>query len=260
MKIFFFLCFFFSGCAHFLAELRGDDQDELEDTVIPIKYDHAQASPIIEKNLVSRVRVTKEDFIDQSQDEGSLWASNGQTNYFFTKNKIRSPGDLISIMIDEELQNNILIEVKKNLSAKDLLLLLGDTSVSESSKKNTKKDLAANEEGAKEKNPQEGSQFNSPSNNKTDKMNLAMKVSNLDLSDFFKIKSGDSMLGEVLSRYPNGNYKIKGIKKINYKQNISLTLSITGVIKATDINEDTDKVNPGTIYEYEIQVLRSEKT
>jgi flagellar basal body L-ring protein FlgH len=254
-----FLCVFFSGCASFLSDLREDEED-LESGIFPSKPVAQEPPPrLMQKNFSDPVRATKEDFVDQSQEEGSLWASSGQTNYFFTKNKIRSPGDLISIVMDEELQSNMLIEVKKNLTRKDALLLLSDAT--DPPKKNNTSPQEASKEKTAQPTPEASeSKISSPIGNKTDSIDLAIRLSKLDLSDFFKLKSGDSMLGEVLIRYSNGNYKIKGTKKIHYKQNVSLTVSVVGLIKSTDINEDTDKVNPGSIYEYEIQVSSGEKT
>ena len=64
-------------------------------------------------------RATRDDFVDQSQEEGSLWASGGQTNYYFTKNKIRSPGDILTMNIESELYRDIGNEVKRMLSPRE---------------------------------------------------------------------------------------------------------------------------------------------
>jgi hypothetical protein len=48
-----------------------------------------QVVPLIQRKYRDGARVTKEDFIDRNSNEGSLWASDGQTNYYFTKNKVR---------------------------------------------------------------------------------------------------------------------------------------------------------------------------
>ena len=57
-----------------------------------------------------------------------------------------------------------------------------------------------------------------------------------------------------MGRYPNGNYKIKGEKRVTYKQDRSRLVSVMGTVKSTDINEDTDKVTPGSLYEYQIEI------
>ena len=79
----------------------------------------SEVFPFDENHLEPRLtrRVTKEDFIDQSQEEGSLWASSGQTNYYFTKNKIRSPGEMISLNVETDLFLDIKNEIKRSLSS-----------------------------------------------------------------------------------------------------------------------------------------------
>ncbi|CAM6054226.1 unnamed protein product [Sphagnum tenellum] len=64
-----------------------------------------------------RRRTTREDFVDKSQEEGSLWASGGQTNYYFTKNKVRSPGDIVTVKLENDLYKNIISEIKKTLTS-----------------------------------------------------------------------------------------------------------------------------------------------
>ena len=59
---------------------------------------------------------TRADFIDDSQNEGSLWASDGQTNYYFTKNKIRTVGDILTINVEADLVKDVATEVTRTLN------------------------------------------------------------------------------------------------------------------------------------------------
>ena len=70
----------------------------------------------VRKYVGRKKRVTAEDFRDNSPTEGSLWASTGQTNYYFTQNRIRSVGDIITITLEDPFIRDIKTEVKRTLS------------------------------------------------------------------------------------------------------------------------------------------------
>ena len=60
-------------------------------------------------------RMTREDFIDKADEEGSLWHDVGQTNFYFIKNKVYHLGDVLTININEELRKEIISELKSCL-------------------------------------------------------------------------------------------------------------------------------------------------
>ena len=62
-------------------------------------------------------------------------------------------------------------------------------------------------------------------------------------------------IAEIVERYPNGNYKVRGSKKVKYRGGSRL-ITMVGVVKGTDIAED-DTVNSGKLYEYRPEVLRN---
>ena len=59
----------------------------------------------VKRQYRSGGRANRSDFIDDSSNEGSLWGSSGQTNYYFTKNKIRNLGDLLTLTIEQEMRS-----------------------------------------------------------------------------------------------------------------------------------------------------------
>ena len=233
-------------------------------------------TPLVTRRVAPRV--TKDDFIDQSQEEGSLWASSGQTNYYFTKNKIRSPGDLISLTIDEELHRTIASEIKRTLNSKEKFMVMKEArqefraealsgksggsvlAKNDASVAQTPADRlpSSNSEAIKKEAPiKEVTQDIGNPNAASDELNRKankITLADVDIAHKFGIKTGDTMMGEVLGRYPNGNYKIKGIKRVTYKQDRPRLVSVVGIVKSTDINEDTDKVTPGSLYESQIEI------
>lgn len=227
-------------------------------------------------------RATKDDFVDQSQEEGSLWASGGQTNYFFTKNKIRSPGDLVTLTIEDDLRKDIGLELKRSLSPKEkaneialiqeqiirkLIAAKGEgekaaagASANPSSPTPTPQAEApaATPSGVPSGTPQ-ASMEKSPWETMNDPVDLEMALDRVNMSDVnifsaIELKKGDTMMGEVLERYPNGNYKVGAMKRLQFKRGAPRMVRVVGVAKGSDISEENDSIASSKLYEYRTEV------
>jgi flagellar basal body L-ring protein FlgH len=255
------------GCSKFFADLRSS----LTDSEVEEAPTEQVVSPF--KN---GKRATKEDFIDQSQEEGSLWASSGQTNYYFTKNKVRSPGDIVTVKIENDLYRGISAQIKQSLSpdekmveltdAKELLreklLNMMDTTATGKDRLTTS---AATPEKPGDSPPIEAGNSASVGATGTkapgaltvaeaEKQMMQLSMSELDISPSLEIKNGDMMMGEIVGRYPNGNYKIRATKKVLYKKGQAKEVAVYAIVKAADLGEDTDVVNSGKLYDYQVEV------
>jgi flagellar basal body L-ring protein FlgH len=62
-------------------------------------------------------------------------------------------------------------------------------------------------------------------------------------------------MAEIVERYPNGNYKIRGTKRVLYKNGSPRLATVVAVAKGTDIGED-DVINSGKLYEYRLEAFR----
>ncbi|MGK5090169.1 flagellar basal body L-ring protein FlgH [Bdellovibrionota bacterium FG-2] len=236
------------------------------------------ATPVLEpatKRLYkSPGRATRSDFIDESDNEGSLWASSGQTNYYFLKNKVRSVGDIVTVKVEPELVRDVNSEVKKTLTPLEKQLelaraqdrirakILGledpnaekDKDGSGKDGKEKSKDVIATAAAAPARAPAEA---NSVMGDKK-KVELEMPratVSDIDLSKSLEIKADDTMMGEITERFPNGNYKVRAIRKVAYKGGGTRLVSLVGIVKGSDINEE-DVVTSGKLYEYRLEAVR----
>jgi flagellar basal body L-ring protein FlgH len=201
-------------------------------------------------------RVTRDDFIDQSQEEGSLWASTGQTNYYFTKNKIRSPGDLVSLNIENELFREIGHEIKKSLTPreKDKEIELYQEGIrNRVSKESDQKPKETSAPPAATATAQTGTAAPAVAEDNS-KNPMKSNISDIDIGTSLEFKTGDSMMGEIIERYPNGNYKIRTRKRIPYKNGIPRMITVVGIIRPSDINDDTDIINSGKLYDYRVDV------
>jgi flagellar basal body L-ring protein FlgH len=62
-------------------------------------------------------------------------------------------------------------------------------------------------------------------------------------------------MAEIIERYPNGNYKIRGTKRVLYKNGTPRLVNLVGVVRGSDIAED-DTVPSGKLYEYRLEAVR----
>lgn len=207
----------------------------------------------------NKSRVTREDFIDHSEEEGSLWASNGQTNYYFTKNKVRTPGDLITLNIENELIKEMSAEIRKTLNyrekERELVAFQENKNQKLLSDEHKKETLNSSQNISSSPAPTPSPSNSAETISEESKNQFAKSsISDIDISKSLEVKVGDTMMGEILQRFPNGNYKIRTMKKIPYKNGLSRVVSVVGIVKATDVNEDTDSISSGKLYDYRLNI------
>jgi hypothetical protein len=214
-------------------------------------------------------RATKADFVDESESEGSLWATGGQTNYYFTKNKIRSAGDIISIAFEADLIKDLGLEFRRTLTSREKEIelalaqeriratMLGSTDTVNSSSAAPQRAPAA----TPAQPPAPGAPAADGTAQTGDKKSAddidvpTATLNDVDVSKSIDVKPGDIMMGEIVERYPNGNYKVRATKKIPYKNGAPRLVNLTGVVRGTDIN-DEDIIQSGKLYEYRVEAIR----
>jgi flagellar basal body L-ring protein FlgH len=212
-------------------------------------------------------RATRADFQDQAQNEGSLWASDGQTNYYFTKNKIRGVGDIVTITMEPEMLKDVKNEFRRSLTFREKELEVnlaqerirrkayGLEPLDEDPSEGKKKDQVSTSAAA----PQREALTPEQAAKEADRIaNLEIPnatVSDINVGPSVEIKPGDTMMAEIVERYPNGNYKIRATKRVSYKNGPPRLLNLVGIARGTDITED-DLINSGKLYEYRLEAIR----
>ncbi len=230
--------------------------------------------PRVQRLYTTASRATRNDFIDQSQDEGSLWASVGQTNYFFTKNRVRGPGDLVTVILDDDLYREILAETKESLTypEREVELNLAQETLTAkfiAERLGQKRDEVITSSAATEgpsaasASPKAPSPGGAESAQKQPKSELTQELaklaprarsSDVDLAKSLDLKVGDPLIGEIIERFPNGNYRIRAVKKIAYKNGAQRSVSVVGIVKNSDISDENDGVHSGRLYEHRVEV------
>lgn len=231
----------------------GDEYGEMEPGSVPMYSNQSNMEPPTRRFYKNGSRATRSDFVDDSSSDGSLWASDGQTNYYFTKNKVRGVGDILSITIEKEFHRDTMTELARTLNQRerDSELELaqerikngaaGADRVGSSASSPDRAPAAANgEEKSKSKDGEE----------KTRTATWA----DVDVSKSTQLKEGDSIMSEIVERFPNGNYKIRGTKRIPYRNGFR-NLAVTAIVKGSDLG-DEDTVPSGKLYEYRLEVTR----
>lgn len=192
-------------------------------------------------------RATRDDFVDEGMTDGSLWASTGQTNYFFTKNRIRSPGDIITIKVDDNLIKNAAAELKRALTKPEVEAEL------DAARKKKSDELAKT--GGRSTASAGGGAAASGDKSKEDPNKKPPEVevtfADIDPQPSMTMAAGDLMMGEIVERYPNGNYKIRGSKRVQYRGTMRV-LNMVGIARIQDVSEE-DTVEAGKLYEYRLK-------
>ena len=76
----------------------------------------------------------------------------------------------------------------------------------------------------------------------------------IDLTQLMGVKKDDVMMAEIVERYSNGNYKIRGAKRIPYPGG-DRVLSLVAIAKGDEV-EKQESIKSGNLYEYRLQVNR----
>lgn len=207
--------------------------------------------PPIKRNY-DQGRVTRENFVDQSQDAGSLWASNGQTNYFFIKNRVKGVGDIITIQMEEPLVKDVAMEIARTLDEEEMQAELGaaqerirvKTVDAAKAKGGTSARKPASTEGGENKAQEEEEEIEIPE----------ATLADVDVTQSMGIKAGEVMMAEIIGRYPNGNYKIRGTKRVPYRGGTRF-VNVVAVAKSADL-DDAETLSSGKLYEYRLNAHR----
>lgn len=203
-------------------------------------------------------RVTRGDFVDSSDQNGSLWASNGQTNYLFTKNRVREMGDIISVTVSKQLVHDVGLEIKSQLTEQER-----ETELAAAQKRKLDEQMKGSETGGKI-NKGEIKQKSAPSveegsddGDEPVENTIEPPVvtdEDIEVTTSVDVKEGDPVMMEIVDRYENGNYKLRGTKRITYRGSVRM-LTLIGVAKSADI-EDADTLDSTKLYEYRLKVYQ----
>lgn len=168
------------------------------------------------------VRTTINDFIaDANRNENSLWSEDGQNNYLFARNKLKQPGDLVTVVIEDGLRKDMVDSVKRLLPPeyRDQDIRVPGL---------TKEDAAT---------PAPAAGASGDTSNTT--------------GDY---AATDILTGEILERYPNGNVRVRGIKRVPFKSQVR-NIEVVAICKGADISE-TDVVKSSRFFDQHVELYK----
>jgi flagellar basal body L-ring protein FlgH len=192
-------------------------------------------------------RATRGDFYDKSAGDGSLWSNENDANYFFTKGKVRTGGDIISIKMEEPILRQLAEEIKKSLSPAEQEVEMALYTKNSALAKNDQ-DLSAY------RNIASDDLKSSEAEAVKIRMEKSVRWSQVDLSKAIGVAPNEELRAEIIDRYPNGNYKIRAVKRVLYRGS-SKMMSLVAVAPAADFDEK-DLITSGKLYEYKIRVAK----
>ncbi len=208
-------------------------------------------TPNVAPPIARNYRAKRDDFIDSSQSSGSLWASDGQTNYYFTKNRIRDVGDVITMEMQPDFIRDVSSEMKKTLTPneREVELYVAQERLKADAGKNQKSGGAARAPASGAKPGAAGAKDAAPESDVRE-----ATYADIDVTPETGLKEKEPMMLEIVERYPNGHVKVRGTKRLPYRGTLR-TVAMVGVAKASDI-DDKDLISSGKLYEYRLNVFR----
>ena len=221
---------------------------------------HPVLEPSVRRQYKNGMRATRSDFVDEAQNEGSLWGSDGQTNYYFSKNKIRGVGDIVSITVETDLLRDIGLEARRTLTQREREYELNVAQERLKQKAlglggDEKKDAVSASQAAPARTPAAGTAQGAPEVAKAEVDVPLATYADVDVGKSLEVKASDVMMGEIIERYPNGNYKVRATKRIPYKGGAPRNVTLVGVVKGGDISEE-DVIPSGKLYEYRVEASK----
>jgi hypothetical protein len=234
---------FLPGCG-FISSLRHEvDQDDSPHQNIadfdyrdpanrfvpppPANAQDSQAAAIagtpldLSGNRAKQMRVTAKDFMaENTKNENSLWLEDGQSNYFFARNKLKMPGDLVTVIIEDTLRKDMVDSVKK--------LLPPEYRDQEIRVPGLTKDTAATTPTPA---PSPGADAAPP-----------------------ELSANDMLTAEVLERFPNGNVRLRGIKRVPFKRQVR-NIEVLAIVKGNEITEQ-DTVKSSKFFDQRVELYR----
>jgi hypothetical protein len=216
--------------------------------------------PVLQKKYKNGNRATRSDFVDDGKGDGSLWNSDGQTNYFLTKNNIHSDGDLVSVITDEEILKDIAAELKRTMTPDERE---AEMEIAQERNRRRANGLPEDPNAAPGKDDKvasaQSAAARSPASGTEGEFKKEIDVppvawNDVDIRKSMEMKAGDPVMMEVLERYPNGNYKLRGLKRIRLHGQQKM-VSVVAIAKHADISPE-ETIPAGKLYEYRIEAVR----
>ena len=196
--------------------------------------------------------ITRSDFdAVANRNDNSLWKEDGQQNYFFSTNKAKMPGDLVTIEASKELRNDIIAEFRRcmledELEAGVVIAGLGTVSTPKVETKPAEATSAvAKTEGESAPAGDAAAGAVAASSATPDRAPASSSAED---------NAPLNIVAEVVNRYPNGNVLIRGIKRFAHNGR-NYSVEVTGITRANDISEE-DRVSASKFFEYKTEMFR----
>jgi flagellar basal body L-ring protein FlgH len=182
-------------------------------------------------------RYTRQDFVDNSPKENSLWDDQGQNNYLFSHNRERQPGDLVTVDVEKELKREIQYQLWMTLPPAQ-----------------RKKRAPASAGGAEEKDGEKTAQAEKPADKASDEKNrdAAEEAAKTNLAPGGK--DDDIVRMEVAETLGNGLVRVVGQKRVIYR-GVARVVEITALANNKDV-DDTGRVKSSAFLDMKTQVIQ----
>lgn len=189
-------------------------------------------------------RITKQDFTDlASKNENSLWTDDGQNNYLFARNKLKAQGDLVTIKIDDGLRADMILEVKKLLPPE---YRDRDIIVPGVTRQKDIDEMQAAYKATNDANAVAGAAGAADA--------YKGAISGVSKVTALNNANTETMTAEIVERYPNGNVRLRGMKRVPFKKKVR-NMEVVAIAKGSDIDE-SDTISSSKFLEQKVELYR----
>jgi hypothetical protein len=161
-------------------------------------------------------------------------------------------GDILSVNLEDAIVRDVGLEIRRTLTVREREVELA------LAKERAKIRLAEEESkkaGSGERKPAVEEKKGPYSASTPEEKDIPVSLADVDMSKTLELKAGETMMAEIVERYSNGNYRIRGTKRVPYRYGPPRLVTIMAVAKGGDISEE-DVITSGKLYEYRVEAVR----
>lgn len=200
-----------------------------------------EPSPSSAPEYAAPRRYTRADFVDREANENSLWDAQGQSNYLFSHNRRREPGDLVTVDVEKDLRREIQYQLWMTLPPEMRRVKRTPASSGDDSVKNVASTQNPAPNAADANKSQE--EKNKDAAEEAAKTNLALNG-----------KDDDIVRMEVVENLGNGLVRVVGQKRVIYK-GASRVVEVMALVNNKDI-DDNNRLKSSAFLDMQTQVVQ----
>jgi flagellar basal body L-ring protein FlgH len=191
-------------------------------------------------------RATRQDFVDKLPQENSLWDGQGQSNYLFSNNRRREPGDMITAQVEKDLRREIQYQLWLTLPPEQRKVKRAPASQAATDALKTAAGAVAKDGSSAVDKVAEKSQETKAKDAAEEAAKTNLATSGTPEDDVVRL--------EVVESLGNGLVRVLGQKRVVYK-GVSRLIEVAALVNNKDI-DDGNRMKSSNFLDMKAQVIQ----